>query len=151
MVVSGLVDGQMRLWTNAIYPRVSASDWSRHQALLADDGVVRMPFGGSLVRGIGERTVLIDAGAGPRLDLPSALGQVVTCGLLPGQLASLGVAPADVTDVVFSHLHHDHVGWASVDGADYRSAEMLDVWRLPNGQIAFRPSAIALRGLDSSA
>jgi choline dehydrogenase-like flavoprotein len=36
-------------------------------------------------------------------------------------------------------------------GADYRSAEMLDVWRLPNGQIAIRPSAIALRGLDSSA
>jgi glyoxylase-like metal-dependent hydrolase (beta-lactamase superfamily II) len=119
MVLTGLVDGQMRLWADAIYPRVSASDWSRHQHLLVDDGIVRMSLGGFLVRGIGERTVLIDAGAGPRFDLPSALGQVVTCGLMPGQLASLGVAPADITDVVFSHLHHDHVGWASVDGEPF--------------------------------
>ncbi len=49
MVLSGLVDGQMRLPADAIYPRVAASEWSRHQGLLADGAVVRMPFGGFLV------------------------------------------------------------------------------------------------------
>lgn len=31
----------------------------------------------------------------------------------------LGVAPADVTDVVLTHLHFDHIGWASVGGAPF--------------------------------
>ena len=32
-------------------------------------------------------------------------------------LAAHGVEPADVTDVVFTHLHFDHVGWATQQGA----------------------------------
>jgi glyoxylase-like metal-dependent hydrolase (beta-lactamase superfamily II) len=31
-------------------------------------------------------------------------------------LGELGVKPADVTDVILSHLHYDHVGWAAPDG-----------------------------------
>ena len=31
-------------------------------------------------------------------------------------LAAHGVSPADVTDVVFTHLHFDHVGWATSKG-----------------------------------
>lgn len=38
-------------------------------------------------------------------------------GRLLANLAALGVAPADVTDVVFTHLHFDHVGWATQQGA----------------------------------
>jgi glyoxylase-like metal-dependent hydrolase (beta-lactamase superfamily II) len=37
-------------------------------------------------------------------------------GHLLASLEALGVAPADVTDVVFTHLHFDHVGWAATDG-----------------------------------
>lgn len=40
-------------------------------------------------------------------------------GRLPASLAALGVDPAEVTDVVFTHLHFDHIGWASEDGAAY--------------------------------
>ena len=36
-------------------------------------------------------------------------------GFLDG-LRAHGVAPADVTDVVFTHLHFDHVGWATRKG-----------------------------------
>ena len=32
-------------------------------------------------------------------------------------LAALGVAVEDVTDVVLTHLHYDHVGWATSKGA----------------------------------
>jgi glyoxylase-like metal-dependent hydrolase (beta-lactamase superfamily II) len=37
-------------------------------------------------------------------------------GHLPASLEALGVRPEDVTDLVFSHLHFDHIGWASADG-----------------------------------
>src|SRR5262245_19822154 len=32
-------------------------------------------------------------------------------------LAEAGVTPADVTDVVLTHLHFDHIGWVSDGGA----------------------------------
>ncbi|MEZ0106730.1 glyoxylase-like metal-dependent hydrolase (beta-lactamase superfamily II) [Catenulispora sp. EB89] len=36
-------------------------------------------------------------------------------GRLLDSLVEAGVSPGDVTDVVFTHLHFDHIGWASVD------------------------------------
>jgi glyoxylase-like metal-dependent hydrolase (beta-lactamase superfamily II) len=32
-------------------------------------------------------------------------------------LAEYGIAAGDVTDVVYTHLHGDHIGWASDEGA----------------------------------
>ena len=40
-------------------------------------------------------------------------------GGLPDSLAALGVRADDVTDVIFTHLHFDHIGWASADGAPF--------------------------------
>jgi glyoxylase-like metal-dependent hydrolase (beta-lactamase superfamily II) len=40
-------------------------------------------------------------------------------GRLPASLAALSVRPDDVTDLVFTHLHFDHIGWASADGAPF--------------------------------
>jgi glyoxylase-like metal-dependent hydrolase (beta-lactamase superfamily II) len=40
-------------------------------------------------------------------------------GRLPAALAACGVEPTDVTDVVLTHLHYDHIGWTSVDGAAF--------------------------------
>jgi glyoxylase-like metal-dependent hydrolase (beta-lactamase superfamily II) len=40
-------------------------------------------------------------------------------GGLPASLHALGVGPNDVTDVILSHLHFDHIGWISADGAPY--------------------------------
>ena len=37
-------------------------------------------------------------------------------GALLASLAAHGVQPADVTDVLFTHLHFDHVGWATQQG-----------------------------------
>lgn len=45
--------------------------------------------------------------------------QSVTYGSLPTNLASLGVGRAEVTDVVLTHLHPDHVGWVSQGGESF--------------------------------
>ena len=37
-------------------------------------------------------------------------------GLLGESLARAGVRPEEITDVVLSHLHFDHIGWVSRDG-----------------------------------
>lgn len=68
-----------------------------------------MPFGCFLVR-TGERRVLIDAGFGPYEHAN------MTGGALVGELRNAGLGPEDVTDVVFTHLHFDHVGWATQQG-----------------------------------
>ncbi len=91
---------------------VDPDDWSVHPEFL-EHGRLRFSVGAYLVRGgpIGERVVLIDAGNGPVGDgfLPD--------GRLPEILRVHGVEPADVTDVLLTHLHYDHTGWLSVAGS----------------------------------
>jgi glyoxylase-like metal-dependent hydrolase (beta-lactamase superfamily II) len=80
-------------------------EWAAHPTLTRPDGLLDMPVGAFLVRQ-GERLVLIDLGYGPTP--PTAMDG----GRLLANLAAVGVQPDDITDVVFSHLHPDHVGWA---------------------------------------
>src|SRR3954470_12467746 len=85
------------------------ADWEPHRGLLADDGMLEMALGGFLLRS-GDRVILVDAGIGV-FDRGVFKG-----GAMLDNLAALGVSPEDVTDVVFTHLHFDHTGWATVDG-----------------------------------
>ncbi|HYD26813.1 MBL fold metallo-hydrolase [Brevundimonas sp.] len=64
------------------------------------DGTIHLSIQPLLVRD-GERVVLIDAGAG---------GQMGTEGKLTASLRAAGVEPGQVTDVLISHAHGDHVG-----------------------------------------
>jgi glyoxylase-like metal-dependent hydrolase (beta-lactamase superfamily II) len=48
--------------------------------------------------------------------IDSIASAVVDHGELIASLETMGVRPDDVTDVVLTHLHHDHVGWVAVDG-----------------------------------
>ena len=77
------------------------------------DGFIRLPIGNVLVR-IGDRKVLLDTGTGSSELVRKVLGDYVG-GLVP-TLKQIGVSPEDVTDVIFSHSHLDHVGATSVDG-----------------------------------
>jgi len=47
-------------------------------------------------------------------------------GELGQNLARLGVEPEDITDVIISHLHCDHMGWVSRRGRSY--FPNADVW-----------------------
>lgn len=82
--------------------------WPSHREFLTDDGRLRLDMGAFLITS-GGSTVLVDAGAGP--DHP----RFASTELL-ASLALLGIAADDVTDVVLTHLHSDHIGWTTRHG-----------------------------------
>ncbi len=90
-------------------PEAGQDPWARHQAHLDPHGRLEFTLGGFLVR-TGDRVILVDAGAGT-IDTGQYKG-----GQLLDSLGNYGVSPGDVTDVIFTHLHFDHVGWATTKG-----------------------------------
>jgi glyoxylase-like metal-dependent hydrolase (beta-lactamase superfamily II) len=106
-------------------PGFDGDPWAEHRGMLTGDGLLELPVGSFLVRS-GERVVLVDAGLGMIDSGPHRGGRLLD------NLAGLGVRPEDVTDVVLSHLHFDHVGWTTQKGrivfprATYRCHE--DDW-----------------------
>ncbi|MBN2759740.1 MAG: MBL fold metallo-hydrolase [Rhodobacteraceae bacterium] len=66
----------------------------------------------------GDRTVLFDVGAG--------FDFMASAGMLPDTLSDMGVAPEDVTHLVLTHAHPDHI-WGLLDDFDEPF--------LPNAQI----------------
>lgn len=68
----------------------------------------------------GDKVVLIDTGIGDKQDERFfSHYDLHGPGSLKGSLAAAGYTPADITDVILTHFHFDHVGGAvdSVDGA----------------------------------
>ncbi|MCU1459837.1 MAG: beta-lactamase domain protein [Actinomycetia bacterium] len=43
----------------------------------------------------------------------------IRTGSLAANLGQIGFRPEDVTDVLLSHLHFDHIGWVSMDGKPF--------------------------------
>jgi glyoxylase-like metal-dependent hydrolase (beta-lactamase superfamily II) len=111
LVIEPVPDGVAREKAAALLSYAGPADdpWAPHRQFLDDDGALELALGGFLVR-TGDRVVLVDTGAG-RIDNDKYHG-----GALLRSLAALGVAPGDVTDVVLTHLHFDHVGWATQRG-----------------------------------
>jgi glyoxylase-like metal-dependent hydrolase (beta-lactamase superfamily II) len=80
-----------------------------HEDLFNRDGMAWLPIGCFLVR-TAERTVLVDAGLGPGMRDSGPRRLLVGGQLLLG-LRAVGVSPAEITDVICTHLHADHCGW----------------------------------------
>src|SRR5215204_5732840 len=103
--ITPIVDGSMDVPPQFLFPTTTEQDWEPHRSLLTASGLLPLPVGGFLVQ-TDERVMLVDAGVG----LPSSSPDF---GHLLEHLALAGVTPEAVTDVVFTHLHFDHVGWAT--------------------------------------
>ncbi len=105
-----VLDGAAREALDDVVASESATEWACPEHPVGADGRLEMGLGGYLVRTRG-RTVLVDTGQG------TVQREHASGGRLLDSLRELGVGPDDVTDVVFTHLHWDHVGWATQHGA----------------------------------
>ncbi len=116
--------GDFGLDGGAMFGVVPKVLWSRDHP--ADEAnLIDMTMRALLLRGsVGgqERIVLVDVGAGEKLTpkLKSIYRIDYSQHDLLGSLASAGVTPAQVTDVILTHLHFDHCGGSTVlaDGGD---------------------------------
>ena len=105
-----LSDGHLELPPGFIFGDMPAAE---RAAVLKAHGIdpdqpLQAPCNVTLLRD-GDRTVLFDVGAGP--DFQSSAGR------LRQALDAIGMAPGDVTDVIFTHAHPDHL-WGLLDDFD---------------------------------
>lgn len=75
----------------------------------------------------GDRVVLFDCGSGPMF--------LDGSGALPGALEGAGIDPSEVTDVVITHAHPDHIWGATDDFDDVAFPEA--VFHIPRGEWDF--------------
>lgn len=95
---------------------LAADDWQPY-ARFHEHGKLDLSYGGFLVSDGRGKKVLVDLGQGPVPWVPEPAFAPTSSGKLLTSLAAVGVSPAEITDVVLTHLHFDHIGWASLDGA----------------------------------
>lgn len=129
-----LSDGHLSLPANLVFAPVMDRELA---PILAQRGVsditapLEPPCNVSLLE-TADRLILFDVGAGT--------GFQPTVGHLPDALSAAGYAPDDVTDVVFTHAHPDHL-WGLLDDFDepvflnaqhWIGAGELDYWMDPD-------------------
>ena len=109
MQVDSVSDGHLEFppeFAYATFPEAQRAQLIAEFDLPTD--LVLSPLNVTLLRQ-GDRTILFDVGSGPDF--------MPTAGRLADALAAIDVDPADVTDVIFTHGHPDHL-WGLLDDFD---------------------------------
>ncbi|AEF38623.1 MBL fold metallo-hydrolase [Hoyosella subflava] len=110
--IEALIDGEALMPKEYLYIGENApteEDWSPYTEYLDTCTGHQLNSIGSFLIRTGERLILNDAGSGPNVKAPFSGGG------LRSALWAAGVKPTDITDVIYSHLHLDHVGWTTLD------------------------------------
>ncbi|MGW1225814.1 MBL fold metallo-hydrolase [Streptomyces sp. NPDC002530] len=112
--VSFVPDGAIQGRPSAWLPGTTAEFWADRPEYLDASGHLVASTGGLLVEH-GDRALLIDAGLGPLSAPadPSTPNGALHGGALLDGLAALGRRPERIEALAFTHLHPDHVGWAT--------------------------------------
>jgi len=117
--VTLLPDGGGIVNPAATFPASSPAAWQqRFAALLDEQGTLPVTIAGFLIE-VGDRKIILDTGLGP-LHLDFLGFGPFFGGKFLDSLAATGVSRAEITDVVFSHMHLDHVGWSTVEEGGQR-------------------------------
>jgi glyoxylase-like metal-dependent hydrolase (beta-lactamase superfamily II) len=109
--VTFIPDGEVRLAPEVLFPKSGDHGWDRHAPYLDSDGRLPVSVGSFLVR-TSSANVLVDLGLGNvDFDVPGLAH--FRGGALLDSLAAEGLRAGDIDAVIYTHLHHDHVGWTS--------------------------------------
>ncbi|MBI4405618.1 MAG: MBL fold metallo-hydrolase [Deltaproteobacteria bacterium] len=108
--VSSVLFGNFRLDGGGMFGVVPKTLWEKTNPADAKNRIL-MALRGLLIRGMG-RTILVDTGIGHHWDSKFIDRYTVdySAYTLQASLEKQGVKFGDVTDVILSHLHFDHVG-----------------------------------------
>jgi glyoxylase-like metal-dependent hydrolase (beta-lactamase superfamily II) len=129
--ITPLFDGLFRLDGGAMFGVVPKPLWER-RAPADDKNRILLSTRPLLVRG--ERTLIIDAGIGPKMDAKSvAIYGIDRSRNLDHTLGEAGLSAADIDIVLASHLHFDHAG-----GFTEQDASGRIVPRFPNARYVAR-------------
>ena len=109
--VTYLPDGEVHLDPAVLFPASAPDGWSVYAPYLDADGRLPISVGSFLIRTEAHR-ILVDLGLGAvDFEVPNLAS--FAGGKLLDSLADEGLQPTDIDTVVYTHLHHDHVGWTS--------------------------------------
>jgi glyoxylase-like metal-dependent hydrolase (beta-lactamase superfamily II) len=109
--ITYLPDGYGWLNPTVFFPASAPDGWATHAEFLNVEGWFPVSIGSFLIRAA-DRVILVDLGLGA-VDFGIPDMATFKGGSLPEALAAEGLSPAHVDTVVYTHLHHDHVGWTS--------------------------------------
>jgi glyoxylase-like metal-dependent hydrolase (beta-lactamase superfamily II) len=116
--VDSLIDGEAVLDPHGLYGGEhppGEEEWGPYKKYLDPCTGQQINTVGSYLIRVGDRVILHDAGMGPQ-----PWGQeVFASGALRSAMWAAGVSPLDVTDIIYSHLHLDHIGWTTLGGKPY--------------------------------
>jgi len=101
-----LSDGDLSLKAADIFPAVTPTMWETVSEYLNPDGTMALNLGSFLIHERDSWT-LVDTGYGGR---PGTRG-----GRLLDELEKARLRPDDVSRVIITHLHGDHIGWNTID------------------------------------
>lgn len=107
--VSTLSDGILSLPPEVVFGAMPQRELNELLTRYAADLIRYEPECNLTIYRDGENTVLFDAGAGPDF--------MATSGKLAESLEAIELSPDEVTDVIFTHAHPDHI-WGVLDDFD---------------------------------
>jgi glyoxylase-like metal-dependent hydrolase (beta-lactamase superfamily II) len=151
-----LPDGVHHVRPLAQYGGSTAEHFDIHPEVVDENGFLVMSLGSLLVES-GDEKMLVDLAFGPaHVDLGAVVGGGFEGDLVGGSLlvslAAVGLTPADIDGVLYSHLHPDHVGWVCDDArgeavfpnaTHYVAQAEWDYWfEGPGAEVPLAPSEV---------
>lgn len=123
-----------------VFPDVPAESWDAYKDTMTPDGQLPFQMGFFAVRS-GGQTMLVDTGLGQGpFEAMGGIG-----GKLLDQLNGEGISADDISRVLITHLHGDHVGWnVTWDGDTPRATFPNATYSVPQGDWDYFTSADVL-------